>query len=472
MRRVLQHIVELVCAAFLDRADLCADRDERVAEAVELRLRLALGRLDHERARDGPRHRRRVEAVVHHALRDVVDLDARRLVERPHVENELVCAQPVLVRVEHAEVRLQTLRHVVRVEDRDLGRRAQALRAHHRDVHPRDEQDRRAAVGRGRNRADRVTARRVRTQHRVTGQEVLQVRSNADRAHARSAAAVRDTEGLVQVEVAHVGADVARAREADLRVHVRAVHVDLSAVLVHDRASLLDVLLEDAVRRRVGDHQGPEIFRVRLRLLAEVGEVDVALAIALDRNDRHACDDRGGGVRAVRRGRDEAHIAVRLAAVLVVRADDEHARVLALRASVRLEAHRREARRLAEPRLERAEHLGVSEPLLSRCKRVDLTELGPGHGDHLARRVELHRARAERDHRVDEAQVLRYELVDVAEHLVLAVVAVEHLVLHEGRGAREHSGNAARRGFDARRGDGLLTAGEHLKQRVEIRERG
>ena len=41
----------------------------------------------------------------------------------------------------------------------------------------------------------------------------------------------------------------------DLRVHVRAVHVDLAAVLVDDRADVADRVLEHAVRRRIGDHQ-------------------------------------------------------------------------------------------------------------------------------------------------------------------------------------------------------------------------
>ena len=47
--------------------------------------------------------------------------------------------------------------------------------------------------------------------HRVAGQERREVRGDADRPHARAAAAVRDAEGLVQVEVADVGADVAGA---------------------------------------------------------------------------------------------------------------------------------------------------------------------------------------------------------------------------------------------------------------------
>ena len=82
--------------------------------------------------------------------------------------------------------------------------------------------------------------------HRVTRQVGRQVGGNRDRAHAGPAAAVRNRERLVQVQVAHVGADCRRARQADLRVHVRAVHVDLAAVLVHDRADFLDRLLEHA----------------------------------------------------------------------------------------------------------------------------------------------------------------------------------------------------------------------------------
>ena len=62
--------------AAADRVDLAADRDHRVAEPVDLVEVLALGRLDHERARDGEGHRRRVEAVVDEALGDVVDGDA------------------------------------------------------------------------------------------------------------------------------------------------------------------------------------------------------------------------------------------------------------------------------------------------------------------------------------------------------------------------------------------------------------
>ena len=109
------------------------------------------------------------------------------------------------------------------------------------------------------------------------------MRGDRDRAHAGAAAAVRDAEGLVQVQVADVGADVGGPREADLRVHVRAVHVDLAAVLVDDAADLADRLLEDAVGRGVGDHERAEGRRVLLGLRPQVGDVDVAVRVAGDR---------------------------------------------------------------------------------------------------------------------------------------------------------------------------------------------
>src|SRR5207249_152472 len=50
VRRVRQQVVAAGLRPVLDVADLLADRDQRVAEAVQLLLRLALGGLDHQGA--------------------------------------------------------------------------------------------------------------------------------------------------------------------------------------------------------------------------------------------------------------------------------------------------------------------------------------------------------------------------------------------------------------------------------------
>ena len=85
------------------------------------------------------------------------------------------------------------------------------------------------------------------------------MRLDADRPHARAAAAMRNAEGLVQVHVADIGAEFGRAHQADLRIEIGAVEIDLAAMGMDDRADILDALLEHAVGRGIGDHQRGEI---------------------------------------------------------------------------------------------------------------------------------------------------------------------------------------------------------------------
>ena len=99
---------------------------------------------------------------------------------------------------------------------------------------------------------------------------------NPDGADSWPTSTVRDAEGLVQVQMADVRADVAGAGQPHLRVHVRAVHVNLPAMGVDDFTNLLARLLEDAVGGRIGDHQAGEVLFVGFGFGAEIGQVDVA----------------------------------------------------------------------------------------------------------------------------------------------------------------------------------------------------
>src|SRR5450432_956119 len=100
---------------------------------------------------------------------------------------------------------------------------------------------------------------------------------DADRADAGATAAVRNAKCLVQVEMADIGADVAGAAEPDLCVHVRAVHVNLSAMFMNDLANLADGGFENSVGGRVSHHQRGEVFAVRVGFGAEIGKIDVAV---------------------------------------------------------------------------------------------------------------------------------------------------------------------------------------------------
>jgi hypothetical protein len=469
VRGVFERVVGFVGFAGDDGLHLAVDGDHRIAETVELDLRFALGRFDHERAGDGERQGRGVVAVIHETLGGVFGFDAVFL-PAAQIDDALVGDQAGCAAIKNREIVLQAGGDVVGVEDGDFGGLGESVGAHHADIHPRDNQDGRAAPRRGGDGAEVLAALVVDGRDDdVTGEERREVRGDADGPHAGAAAAVRDAEGFVEVEVADVGTDVTGGREADLGVHVGAVHVNLAAERVDVGADVFDGGFENAVGGRVGDHRGGEILGVFVGLGLEVGDVDVAVGVAGDGDDRVSAHGGAGGIGAVGAGGDEADVAVTLAARLVEGADDEEAGVFALRAGVGLEGDGGEAGDLGEPGFEVGEELRVALGLVGGGEGVELTELGPGDGEHLAGGVELHRARAERDHRVDEGKVLGLEALDVAEHLVLGVVAVEDRRGEERRGAGVRSGEPGALDLGGERGAGGAEEGDQL---LDLLERG
>ena len=115
----------------------------------------------------------------------------------------------------------------------------------------------------------------------------------------------------------------------------------------------------------------------------------------------------------------------------VVGADGQQAGQFALRAGVRLQRDRVVAGDLGQRPLQAGDQLGVAAGLLGRGERVQRRELGPADRLHLGRRVELHRAGAERDHRPVQGDVGVGEPPQVAQQRGLAAVGVEHRVGQE-----------------------------------------
>jgi hypothetical protein len=161
-------------------------------------------------------------------------------------------------------------------------------------------------------------------------QEGHEVFHHAHGAHAGAAAAVRDAEGLVQVQVAHVAAKLAGRGHAHQGVHVGAVHIHAAAMAVHQLAQLLDLRLEHAVRAGVGDHHAGQVGAVLLALGLQVGHVHVAVGVALGHHHLHAHHLGAGGVGAVRAAGDQADVAVAVPLGFVVGLDGQQAGVFAL----------------------------------------------------------------------------------------------------------------------------------------------
>ncbi|CAG9942264.1 unnamed protein product [Clonostachys rosea f. rosea IK726] len=181
----------------------------------------------------------------------------------------------------------------------------------------------------------------------------------------------------------------------------------------------------------------PKVLGVLLALGLEVGDVEVArLGVALDGDDLHADHGGAGGVGAVGGDGDEADVSVRLAAALVVGLDGAETGELTLGARVGLQADLVEAGDGGQVLLEGGEHGLVAGSLLNRGEGVDVGESGVRDGEHFSGGVELHGAGAERDHGVDEGEILVSKV-----KLSLRVVLVEDGVLEEGSLALEVGGD-------------------------------
>ena len=258
-----------------------------------------------------------------------------------------------------------------------------------------------------------------------------QMRADGDRADARPAAAVGDAEGLVQVQVRDVGTESTWASETDEGVEVRAVDIDLTARVVDLSAHVAHGRFEDAVCRRVGDHDRCELRRVGVDLAAQIVHIDVPGVVA--RNDDHAHPGHRctRGVGSVCRRRDQADVALRTARGVVEGPDREQTSELALRPGIGLQRDRVVSGDVREPRLKLPDEGEVALRLLDRRERMDLRELRPADRFHLGRRVQLHRARAERNHRSVESDVLVGQAAQIPQHRRLRAMLVKDLVAKE-----------------------------------------
>ena len=105
---------------------------------------------------------------------------------------------------------------------------------------------------------------------------------HADGPNSRAAASMGDTERLVQVQVANISTNLTRRAQANLSIHVGAVHVDLPAVFVDNLADLLDLGLKDSIRAGVGNHHCAKLGGMLLALLSQIDQIQITrLCVAL-----------------------------------------------------------------------------------------------------------------------------------------------------------------------------------------------
>ena len=159
-----------------------------------------------------------------------------------------------------------------------------------------------------------------------------------------------------------------------------------------------------------------------------------------------------------------------LAAAAVVGRDGQQARELALAARVGLQGDRRVAGELGEPALQVGDQLQRAGGVGLGGERVQVGERRPGDGLHLGGRVELHRARAQRDHRAVQREVGVGEAAQPAHQRGLRAVLVEHRVGQVVAGAGQRPGQGVSGG--GVQGGGVGGDPERGPDRLQVRHGG
>jgi hypothetical protein len=158
----------------------------------------------------------------------------------------------------------------------------------------------------------------------------------------------------VQVDVDDVEAHVAGPGDPADGVQVRAVVIHQRSSAVEDRRDLLDVLVEEAQRRGVGQHQPGGVL---VDPAPQVVDVDVPTSIRLDWCELKAGHGHARRVRAVGGvGDHDLAPLLGLAAFGEVRAHQQQTGQLALRAGGRLQRDGVEAGDLGERLLQLPAH--------------------------------------------------------------------------------------------------------------------
>ena len=224
-------------------------------------------------------------------------------------------------------------------------------------------------------------------------QEREQRLPDPDRTRPRPPAAVRCAERLVHVDVHHVEAGLARLEAAQDGIQIGTIHVGQRTSLVNGRQKLADPGFEQAEGGRIGDH---DRGRARSEGLPELLQVHAAVRGGRHVDRAKAGHRRGRGICAVRRIGHEDLAALGVAPGLVIGADHEDARQLALRSGGRLERHGSHATDLGEHRLQLEQQLQRSLGDFIGRFRVQGREARQSGGPLVQLGIELHRARAER----------------------------------------------------------------------------
>ena len=206
---------------------------------------------------------------------------------------------------------------------------------------------------------------------------------------------------FVQVQVHHVGAEIAGTCEAHQRIHIRAIHIEQRAFAVQDIGRRHDMRFENAQRIGVRDHQPGHVFGDGF---LQRRKIQQALFVRPDVFHHVARDGRRGRVGAVR-GVGNQDLLARVALLFEQRADQQDTRQLALRARRRLQRDRIHAGDLQQRGFKERHHFHCALRQRFRLIRMRPRQTFRARHEFVHARIVFHGAGSQRVHAVIDGVV-------------------------------------------------------------------
>ena len=167
--------------------------------------------------------------------------------------------------IEHLKMILQSIGHIVGIENRYLCRLFKTDTTHHANIHPTNGQNTGAAIGRGRYLGPSTA-----TPLMLFRKKGLKMRSYTDRTNPRTTATVRYTKGFMKIQVRHITPKLTRLTDADHGIEIGPINIYLTTMVMDNLANLCDALFEYAMGGWVGNHNRGKVFTMRGHFILQV----------------------------------------------------------------------------------------------------------------------------------------------------------------------------------------------------------
>ncbi len=247
-------------------------------------------------------------------------------------------------------------------------------------------------------------------------QKIRQALRDADRTRTWSPTAMRGGEGLVQVQVDDVHPEIARAGHAGQRVHVGPVPVDQPPAAMDQLDDLHHMLLKEAERVGIGQHQASH--RLITDLLHGI-EVHIAAIIRRQLDHLQPTHGSGGGVGSVSRVGNQDFGPLLILPITMIGLDHKDARELPVGACGRLQGRRGKPADLLKPFLQFVHQLQVALHGFDRLQRMGEGEPWKPRRVLVHLGIVFHRAGAQRVEAGVHGMIQLREAHEVADRLKL-----------------------------------------------------